>query len=588
MIDIFLNEIFEYLEDEDYFYIWNKKNKQTFWTNDIPQAVKYADEECKKTGNDLYIPVGSGISPNLIERINSSPDIEYKQYLETEIKKFSGFYLDIDIETPGSSHKKSNLPKTIEDALKILDSCWIKPTLIINSGYGFHCWWLFKEPFEIENEDDFNFIKTRLKAFNNAFAVNAKDLGFEIDHLFDLKRLLRIPGTYNYKNPKDPKEVYFVKKVPENRYEVSDFDDFFNFNFEEPKIQTEKNLRNTYTSKNTKIQAILDELDFGDQELNQDHLLSIKITFGTEFDLVWDKMLDLEKYPSASEYDWALVCFAKQLNWSSQKMLQLMLSFRKRHNLNLKLDNKQYYARTIEFVNSSYDERLKKNSTYTSQKNKTENINHLVSTEKDSQINDKNNLLQKDEDKIKEALSNKLGFKILKFMKYFEDPRPQYVLVLENNKKIVLGEISQVSSQNKFKNHILDAINYCMPSFKKDNWDIILQQLFDVCEEIQTDEENSNRAIIIWLEEYLQEQPNIDCDEGCQTNSSFKENGDWYIFADNFYTWCVSVKSAEFKKNRFLTYLSMHGCISLQVRYTTEHEEQGRKRVWRVPTRIFK
>lgn len=592
IIKTFLEELYGFIEEDDFFYIWNKRNKQTLWLNNIDEAVKYSEEQSKKTGNDLYVCVGTGPDPKKIERIilDKEKGPEYKQFLETEIKKLTGFYLDIDIAD--ENHKKLNLPQNIEEALKLLDTCWHKPTFLINSGYGLHCWWLFKEPFEIETEKDFNFIKERTRAFNNFFVKRAREQEREVDHLFDLKRLLRIPGTYNWKDPKNPKEVYFIKNNPELRYEVSDFEDIFDFNFE---TVTETKIRKDFGSSVKEIQDIIDEIDFEKKELNQDDMMNLELVFGPKFINLWEKKLDDNaRFSSASEYDWNIASLCNRLGFSNQRIFQAMVSFRQKHNLDLKLNNKQYYARTIKDLKKTYDP-SKDPLNFNKQPEPS-----VVSSEPESELkpednaqpdkkdSSETNLLEKNKTLIKKALSDKLNIKILKFIKYIEDPRPQYVLITDDNQKIFLGDVSQISSQNHFKKHILDAKNFCIPSYKKDAWDMIIQQLFDICEEISTGEENSSRAIILWLDEYLSEQPNIDKDEGCQTNSPFKDEGDWHIFIDNFYIWCVSCKNIDMKKNRFLTYLTMCGCKSIQKRYTDEKNNTSRKRVWKIPNSIFK
>ncbi|MGM5482334.1 MAG: hypothetical protein ACQESF_02625 [Nanobdellota archaeon] len=584
-IQDFFNEVYGELENTDYFYIWNKRTKQTFWTNSIDEAVKFAEKKKSVTGNELYISVGTGNNPYLNKRImgDAKKGPEYKQFLEEEVTKLTGFYLDIDVETGTEDvHKKTSLPKTQKEALSLLENVWPQPTFIINSGYGFHCWWLFREPYEIETQQERADIKLMLRQFNGYFVKRAKELGFEIDHLYDLKRLLRIPDTKNYKNKKYPKSVK-LHSYNGAKYNPEDFEYLL---LPEEKLSDISPVKSKESGVNVKvgnkdIQKILDELDFSDPEISKDKLMMLQVTFDPVFTQIWEKKMDDDpNFSSGSEYDWRLISYGKRIKFSNQEMLQLMLSFRSKHGLDLKFDNKQYYARTIHTMNESFDEEKAgvKEATKTNSDNQSNTEN----------LQEKNNLSEEDKSNTLESLSYNLKFQIDKIVKYQEDPRSQFVLK-SGDQTIFLGDISQITSINNFRNRILEAKHHCIPGYKNKEWFRIVQKMFDVCEEIRTSEENTDKAVVLWIQEYLEDCPEVDLDEGCQTNSSFYHDGNWYLFLDKFYTWCQSSKNTDIKKNRFITLLRMHGCENVRITYTKDEEtgEKGRKRVWLIPSKII-
>jgi len=84
-----------------------------------------------------------------------------------------------------------------------------QPSFIINSGHGRHLYWCMKEPVEPLILSD---VSKRLTHY------------FGGDHTFDPPRVLRIPGSVNWKNYDKPVEAQIVSSNPEMVYLPSDFD----------------------------------------------------------------------------------------------------------------------------------------------------------------------------------------------------------------------------------------------------------------------------------------------------------------------------------------------------------------------------
>lgn len=98
-----------------------------------------------------------------------------------------------------------------QDALKSLDGFALSPSLVIDSGNGYHGYWLLKEP---------TAELARVEAINVGIA---KALGG--DHTHDVSRILRVPGTSNWKDPSNPKPVRIVQSRS-HRYTLADFQDY--------------------------------------------------------------------------------------------------------------------------------------------------------------------------------------------------------------------------------------------------------------------------------------------------------------------------------------------------------------------------
>ena len=95
------------------------------------------------------------------------------------------------------------------------------PSLIIHSGGGLHTYWLFKEVWYFDNDAERNDARNLSKLFQKTLRYHSKDkYGWNLDLTDDLVRLLRVPGTYNFKS-----EPVLVKIIERNdyRYNPNDF-----------------------------------------------------------------------------------------------------------------------------------------------------------------------------------------------------------------------------------------------------------------------------------------------------------------------------------------------------------------------------
>jgi hypothetical protein len=127
-----------------------------------------------------------------------------------------GLWLDIDIAGP--NHKDSyRLPLGAAEAHALIGLYDLDPSFVVNSGGGLHAYWLFDEPI---NASDAGALLARWAA---TWAELAHKAGLRVDNVFDIARVLRVPGTYNQKNgAHKPVTIDVVNKV---RYPYSELHD---------------------------------------------------------------------------------------------------------------------------------------------------------------------------------------------------------------------------------------------------------------------------------------------------------------------------------------------------------------------------
>ena len=129
-----------------------------------------------------------------------------------------GLWFDLDLAY--GQHAASALPTTDTEALDFLTSLPAQPSLIVHSGGGLYPLWLFKEPYLITTPAAHAVIKRLAEQFTHTVVMAGKQRGWTLDALGDLARVLRPPGSINFKYGK------LVEVIHESgvRYNPSDFD----------------------------------------------------------------------------------------------------------------------------------------------------------------------------------------------------------------------------------------------------------------------------------------------------------------------------------------------------------------------------
>ena len=99
----------------------------------------------------------------------------------------TGLWADLDLQS--DAHTTKALPATIADALSIIPAS-MPPTLVITTGNGAHAWWLFKEPYIFENDEDRKDTACLVARWSTLLRLNAGRRGWAFDRLSDLARVL--------------------------------------------------------------------------------------------------------------------------------------------------------------------------------------------------------------------------------------------------------------------------------------------------------------------------------------------------------------------------------------------------------------
>jgi hypothetical protein len=194
--------------------IWLSPTKHTQWfrATNLGNAAAYAIKQAQQC--DVYLGVGLRG-----ERLNKGRG-EAK-----DVVALPALYIDIDTKHP--VHKHDNLPASTEEALALVDQAIpLPPSVIVDSGHGLHVYWLFRELWRFDSDDErraAHHLNFRLQA---TLRTTAELHGWHVDGTADLARVLRLPDTINRGDRHDPKPVRVLEVYPDRRYNPSDFDPY--------------------------------------------------------------------------------------------------------------------------------------------------------------------------------------------------------------------------------------------------------------------------------------------------------------------------------------------------------------------------
>jgi hypothetical protein len=157
-----------------------------------------------------------------------------------------GLWADVDVRGP--AHKQDDLPTNGEEAVALANSMPLAPSLFVFSGHGVYPWWLFKEPWILQNDTERQEAIELANRWQALLHAKAAERGWKIDSTADLARVLRLPGTINRKKGLDLAAV--VCDVPDTvrRYDPSDQRDAL----PEPQGQPESNLRTGFAGESAR------------------------------------------------------------------------------------------------------------------------------------------------------------------------------------------------------------------------------------------------------------------------------------------------------------------------------------------------
>lgn len=549
-MDKFFDTLFADVPKGSRILIWKKTTtkKISKWLPDSKKAIEYVK---KNMDSDIY--VGCGIATDkFVESLG--PSHPYKRCPADRIGGMPGLWLDLDLKDP-LAHKKENLPETEEDIQKIIAKFPLKPSIVVHSGHGQQFWWKFKKFWAFTTDEERQRAADIAHRFTYTMREHARSFFYDVDMTFDLSRVFRIPGCFNYKSDPpiptklihcngkayDPEEFvpYIVKALP-NR----------------PAVKPTE-------SVNFKIDPAADVPAMK---------LEALCLAEPRFKRSWDHKRKDFKGNSPSEYDYSLANFALMAGWTHQEVVNLLIAFRRRHGLEPKL-RADYFDRTIRNVLNTIS--------VGSAQERIDDILLGIGETKDKTPEEKRRVAL-------ESVSEVFGLRIDRIIKYKADP-PAYRMIV-NGESIQLGPVENLINQIKLRNHIADATKHLIDVNKK-VWPRIAQSMLLATEDESAGEDATEfGAISNFLQQYLVDKyPKITDDliQAENTKSPFIKDGKVWIFGTDLRAWLDLYHKEKMTLRDMGVKLRAFGCSPLPMNMRISNEDnslRATRNVWSLPS----
>ncbi len=128
-------------------------------------------------GYDVYV----GVCPR------AAPEGPGRKLGKESIEQVGAVWIDLDSKVPGSSKE-------------LLDNC----DIVIHTGNGWHGYTMLPAVANCRNTKDRTAIESKIRSWQNSIILGTDPVG-------NVDRILRVPGTINWKEPDNPKPVTLLK-----------------------------------------------------------------------------------------------------------------------------------------------------------------------------------------------------------------------------------------------------------------------------------------------------------------------------------------------------------------------------------------
>jgi hypothetical protein len=211
--------VFGAVKERKFSYLWTKREKEVAT---YPFAVSSPDErkamairaiELSDEGKDVYFGV------NLMDESPSRNTRVKAEHVTLQTATVA------DIDILGGAHTDPN--KYPADFNAVKEFLPFPVSLTVSSGAGGHTYCIYSEPIVITAENRSEATK-RNKKFIDAIRNCAGKYAKAVDSVHDLPRVLRVPGTYNYKCGRENAPLCHIVEVNDIRFTPATLDSQLN------------------------------------------------------------------------------------------------------------------------------------------------------------------------------------------------------------------------------------------------------------------------------------------------------------------------------------------------------------------------
>lgn len=434
--------------------VWTLPDKKSLWTRSKDEAHNYATS----SELDTYIEVAVGPDPETIGRPASSARIR-----SDEAVALPGLFADLDCSPhPSKVHFDSK-----EHAARFLTTLPRQPTAVVDSGGGLHAWWLFKEPWLFEDENERRLAERTEYGWTNYLRHRALESGVRdgVDHVKDLARVLRYPGTRNLKY-KSPRDVRLLRSDGP-RYNPADFEAW------------ESNVVGT---KLTDADLSALELRLTPDAEPPFEKLRALMDIEAKFKATWERRRSDLKDQSKSGYDMAIAQQLAIWGWDAEEIAAALIAWRRQHGLELKL-RESYYSRTIAKAMAFRDQ---------------------LETERAVESGE---LAPGGDEQLLKMIATVTGVDIVRIVRHGPSTTGRYTAVLESG-TVPIGSASEVLRWDTWQK-LAFAHGVLQGRPKGQRWDVVLRAMQRIVEVQEAEDAEELEVFRGWIEEHLRHEARV-------------------------------------------------------------------------------
>ena len=545
----FLHELFDTKPDNHYINIWILPHKLSRFFLDIDQAADYVATFLNKK-IDVYIACGT-----TDKKLSKT-----RRGKKNDITGIPAFYMDIDFLTS----IKPNCPKDINEVLTIVKGFGWDPNIIVLTGNGCQCWWVFKEFWDFKNKQDRFLAEALNTRLQNTIKEKALEYGWHLDSTQDITRVLRLPGTFNHKDKRVPKPTSIYESSP-FRYSdpENDFDEYL--------LKPDENFLNPVIDNN-QVPTVQKDLKINANASLPQEKFELLYESDEKFIETWNQDLPDLKDPSPSGYSMSLANMAACVGWDDDEICELISAFYIKHGHDLSKLHPRKLQLTIQ------------NARIFAAK---EEVNDYVSNVAIAQDTEYEQVVDPDGDKARQATCKILKLDIVKIVQFKQESSAAYRMYLKDGTQVEFKNTESLLNKTKFANIIFERVKVGIV-ITATEWKICKKNFEKFMIVHDTGSVTTHDRMKIWLERYLQEKKPKDIIESLEDYEPFVHQGHWWVYPNKWKNWVIQAVG-ENKTEEGLE-LDLNVISAEKTRFTkTRISDGARKTIWpyKIPLNII-
>lgn len=524
---IFLETIFPEIPDGHAMLIWTLPDKRSEWFTSATAAWEYC--ESVREEKDLYVGVGLRRPDQLGPGRRGGSD---------DVSALAGLALDFDFAGP--THKEKNLPKDLDQLDQVLMQLPHMPAILVETGGGVHGWYPFHEIFVLEEPQDRILAMSISKGWSQLVSDAMIKHNWTLDSVWDLSRVLRIPGTYNHKGGQK-RPVRIVRKSG-SRWDPDEFELYA------------AEIVNSYNSGlgglilNPKREPSITRVDL---------LKRIEPRFAQALERRGHRRGTQDNSPSS--WDMTIANYCVQAGWTDQEIADVLIWSRRLNGDDLKL-REDYYARTIATARKDYEssETLRNAST----------VSNAPGIPGDGAESNEERAIRVDpelQDQILQTLKLHTGLQVTRIICYGGE-RGYYSLVLQDGRTVSMGSMAEFSKWSTWWERAFELTRRAPEKEpKKAKWRAILAAIQPLIETYESEDAGEVAALRDQLRSYMSRARKMDGQDASQKfnviskEKPFLEDGQLWFRIGDFQEFLRLQKSERMKRNQLLQILKTIG-----------------------------